>query len=139
MLEERTNTTAQIAEDDISRVNALERRPASQQGSSVPPSSTGSRGGNQGPFAIDRTVVRVGTRQTVSIDSLEVALRPLLRKAGLQEEDVEVRGSSLEKQFTIRKRKAGHDEAREAVDAIMDARKEAGGRWRLSSRPAARC
>lgn len=56
-------------------------------------------------------------------------MRPLIRGAGLREKDMDLRCAHLGKQFTLRKRTPHADEATDAVDAIMEARKEADGTW----------
>lgn len=63
------------------------------------------------------------------------ALQPLLARAGLGAADVTLDGSQSEKLFTLRP--VGGDDAdkRRVVDALLAARKDAGGEWILITAP----
>lgn len=113
----------------ISQLEQSQSRTNSSAASSRAGGSTTSRGPPSDPYASDRTILRVSTSSTVSLQAMQTAIGPLIERSAVPPKDVELHGSQMGRAFTLRQRPGARGNAEDVVNAIMAARRLANGEW----------
>lgn len=71
----------------------------------------------------------MSTNSPVSLESVRLAVAPLIERAGLRARDIDVRGPTLGKRFIIKRAATATLDERQTTDLCMDARRRPDDGW----------